>query len=39
MTVLAWVFLASAWSIIIGCTLYAFCKLVFSSRGLDEDSK
>ncbi len=39
MTVLAWVFLASTWSIIIGCTLYSFYKLLFISRGLDEDPK
>lgn len=39
MTLLAWVFLASTWSVIIGCTLYSFCKLMFSTRGLDEDPK
>lgn len=37
MTQLAWVFMGAAWSIIIGCTLYCFIKLVTSDRGLGDD--
>jgi len=30
MTTMAWIFMLSAWSLIIGCTLYCFAKLMFS---------
>lgn len=30
MTMMAWIFMLSAWSLILACTLYCFCKLMCS---------
>jgi hypothetical protein len=32
MSPLAWVFMLSTWSFIIGCTIYCFWKLMFSKH-------
>lgn len=37
MTQMAWVFLLISWSVIIGCTLYCFVKLMSSNRTLQDD--
>lgn len=39
MTPLAWIFLGSAWTVISGCGLYAFGKVLFSPRGLDNSNQ
>src|SRR5436305_7114185 len=36
MTPLAWIFMLSAWTIIIGCTVYCFAKLM-GSKNLESD--
>ena len=36
MTILAWIFMLGSWSLIIGCTVYCFWKLV-SSKPLERD--
>ena len=37
MTLMAWIFMLSAWSIIIGCTVYCFWKLMSSKQLSSED--
>lgn len=37
MTQMAWVFLLISWTVIIGCTLYCFVKLMSSNRTLKDD--
>ncbi len=36
MTQMAWTFMGIAWSIIIGCTLYCFVKLLWSEQKQDD---
>lgn len=36
MTPLAWIFMLSVWTLIIGCTCYCFWKLM-SSKSLESD--
>ena len=36
MTILAWIFMIGVWSLIIGCTVYCFWKLM-SSKHLETD--
>ena len=36
MTPLAWIFMLGTWSLVIGCTLYCFWKLM-SSKSLSSD--
>ena len=37
MTILAWIFMLTAWSIILGCTGYCFWKLMFSKHLESDD--
>jgi hypothetical protein len=39
MTQMAWTFLLVSWTVIIGCTLYCFTKLMSSTRRLDGDDQ
>ena len=38
MTQMAWTFMGLAWSIIIGCTLYCFVKLVSADPPRSDDT-
>ncbi len=38
MTTIAWVFMLLAWSIIIGCTLYCFVKLLTANTHVASES-
>ena len=32
MTILAWVFMLGSWSVILGCTIYCFAKLMTAKK-------